>query len=359
MRSVFVNRATPDLNIFLETSCFYCMYFISDMVQISSVMSLHIYLYQNRSRWNETFIITMAERSEFSKEVDDESKKWIRKYADDIRRIRNIKHKGKQELVMINRFNTVINKIKECLIIDFEERFKSSFVYEWIDLFDYKTVEPMRFIPYDPVYKPTEEDEIIKLFCEEFIDDNCKKEFIMLLPNIAVHKKGYSVSNENDAKMDNPDFYSFTLYQIALLPSINKETMPIIRAELLRKAQPFVCMLQEFKSAMQAEVYDDKVKELTCGFYKKIEPEAAIFQHQIEQQIYFRQAMYSGVSFVNYKLNVCVCSVKTVIDYYCEVGVMLPFVGEALKKNISLQRDINSCDVFLYLTEVPAINNPV
>jgi hypothetical protein len=342
--------------LFTETACFYNLYFISDKLFLSSPLALHIEIYHESSIWGEEFILKMME-TYWNAAGDTASVDDLHELIKSMKMIKKVKHKGKPELLMINQYNSLLIKFKQELIVDLENKFQGVCVFGWVDLFDRKTVIALNYVHYEAEKDTTKEDPLIKRISDEFLDDENKKKFYLLLPKFVQLKKEFSVAKENNRFEGDPDFYSFPLYQIPLLPSLSKETMQLIRGELLRKAQPFTGMLSEFKSTMQNKVFGEQVKELATEFYKKIKPETEMFQQSIDKQIYFQQAINAVGNFVYYSLNVGIASVATIIDYYRESNILLPFVYEALKKNLSLHMDMNSCDVFFYLTEVEPAND--
>jgi len=356
MDTYFINRLTPDLSLFTETACFYNLYFISDKLFLNSPLALHIDIYKESSIWSDEFTLKLFEinRTSIELEISEEELSLLTK---SVKKIRKTKHKNKQELLLINQYNSFINGLKKILIENFENKFQSVSILGWIDLFDNKTVNLLNYVHYEALTDTKQEDPLIISLSEEFLEEEFKKEFSMLIPKFVQLKKEFSVAKENNRFEGDPDFYSFPLHQIPLLPSLSKETMQLIRGELLRKAQPFTVMLSEFKSTMQNKVFGEHVKELATGFYKKIKPETEMFQQSIDKQIYFQQAINAVGNFVYYRLNVGIASVATIIDYYRESNILLPFVYEALKKNLSLHMDMNSCDVFFYLTEVEQTND--
>ena len=355
METVFINRTTPDHNLTYETVCFYNLYFISERSSFSSELSLHIWIYNYRDKWPEKFLVEMLKAEVQSKEssISVEELNLLLKF---VHKARSAKHKDKMQIQALDHFRSLLNNEKNVIICDFEERFQNIHILPWIELLDNETVVLVGYNDYrmNLEINMNKQDDLIDLLGEELNDEEFKKDFLMLLPNLLKLKKAGLVTDKNSFFKKTPEFYYFPLCQIPFIPWLTKENMKVIRNELLKKAQPFVNILKEFKSEVQNELFSDKIKDLALSYYTRIFPETDVFQQAVDKQIYFMSNINAGKPYGQFAINAGICSLNGILEYYRDAGIIQPFVFDALKKKLSMNNDMNRCDVFLFLTELTA-----
>ena len=355
METVFINRTTPDHNLTYETVCFYNLYFISEQIYFSSELSFHIMMYNYRDKWPEKFLVEML-RAEHQNKEDGISEDDLNLMIKVMHKARSAKHKDKMQIQMLDHFRSMLVNQKNVIIIDFEERFQNVLIWPWIDLFDNETAVIVNYEDYRMNLNITanKQDHLIELLGDELIDKECKNDFLMLLPNVLTLKNARLVTDKNSFFKKTPDFYYFPVCQMPFIPWLTKENMKVVRNELLKKAQPFVNILKEFKSEAQKELFSDKIKDLALTYYTRILPETDVFQQSVDKQIYFMNAINAGKPYGQFAINAGICSINGILEYYRDAGIIQPFVFDALKKKLSMNNDINRCDVFLFLTELAA-----
>ena len=355
METVFINRTTPDHNLTYETVCFYNLYFISERTYLNSELSLHIFIYKYRDKWPEKFLVEML-KAEYKNIENGFSENEINKMVNFMHKARSAKHKDKMQIKMLDHFRSLLDNQKNLIICDFEERFQNIHILPWIDLLDNEEVVLIDYEDYRINLDITanKQDNLIELLGDELIDKECKNDFLMLLPNVLTLKNARLVTDKNSFFKKTPDFYYFPVCQMPFIPWLTIENMKVVRNELLRKAQPFVNILKEFITEAQKEVFSDKIKDLALSYYTRIFPEADAFQQAVDKQIYFMSNINAGKPYGQFAINAGICSINGILEYYRDAGIIQPFVFDALKKKLSMNNDMNRCDVFLFLTELAA-----
>ncbi len=355
METVFINRTTPDHNITYETVCFYNLYFLSEQISFSSELSYHIMMYNYRDKWPEKFLVDMM-RAEYLNKEDGISEDDMNLMIKVVHKARSAKHKDNHQIQMLDHFRSMIDNQKKVTLLDFEIRFQNVLIWPWIELFDNEAVFITNFDDYrlNLDISGKTQDHLIELLGDELIDEEFKNDFLVLLPKMLTLKKAGFVTDKNSFFKKTPEFYYFQLCQIPFVPWLTKENMIVIRNELLKKAQPFVNILKEFKVEAQKEVFSDRINELAINYYTRILPETDIFQQAVDKQIYFMNAINSGKPYGKFAINAGICSLNCILEYYRDAGTIQPFVYDALKKKLSMNTDMNRCDVFLFLTELAA-----
>jgi hypothetical protein len=242
--------------------------------------------------------------------------------------------------------------MKKTLVKIFEDSFCEHNITNWVDLFDQQTVYSEEFTEYSNEKDVRKQDPLMNEVGDLLIDIEGRRKFLMLHPDIRLIKKGKMIDQE---QINEPaDFYSFPLFQFPFIPCITKETLAIARTEMMRCGQSLIQILQNLKSVIQQGPFSIDIQPYISDEYSRIKTETKNFQNTIDEQMYFKQAINAGEDVSYYKLNAGICSIATLIEFYRDTNVLIPFVYDALKKKLSMNTDMNRCDVFLFLTELAA-----
>jgi hypothetical protein len=310
-------------------------------------------MYKYRDKWPEKFLVDMM-RAEYQNKEDGISEEEMNLMVKVVHKARAAKHKDKQQLQMLDHFRSMLDNEKKVILCDFEQRFQNVCIWNWIDLFDNETAVIIDFEDYrmNLDISANKQDHLIELLSDELTDEEFKNDFLLLLPKLLALKKAGFVTDKNSFFKKTPEFYYFQLCQMPFVPWLTKENMIIIRNELLKKAQPIVNILKEFKAEAQKEIFLDKINDLALTYYTRILPETDIFQQAVDKQIYFMNAINAGKPYGRFAINAGICSLNCILEYYRDAGTIQPFVYDALKKKLSMNTDMNRCDVFLFLTEL-------
>jgi hypothetical protein len=347
METIFINRNTNEFNAMSEIAYYYNSYLISDGSAFCTYLSSFIYWYQNISKWKANYIIDrfkldMPEREGLMK---DDTVELIKSYYN---QLRHVKRLNKDQLTLKNRVDASINNMKGLLELEYKQKLLDLYAWEWVSLFDQESMISLVYKEYLPDHDK-EEDVLIETISDIFLDDECKKAFLMLPGTVYMHQKECSVTDEK-SQIEKPDFYSLRLYQIPYFPLLPKETLRMIRSDLLRKSSVITERLNEFKLQIQNDVFSEKVKEHILEFNNNIKEEMEKFRDAIGKQLYLMQALNAGGAYGLHNVNLGVGSIETIIDHYGKANVLLPFVYDALKNKMSRQTDIKKCYPFLFIT---------
>ncbi len=352
METVYINREKDDKKLSIESVCFYSSYLTAEKLYFNSLLPDFINTYHNRSKWTDKFILESCKKAvkNFDEVVPAAAyNEWINA----LKALSVMKHKDHAAMLIKNRISTIAGTMKKTLVNIFEDSFCEHNITNWVDLFDQQTVCFEKFTEYKNEEDVRKQDPLMNEIGDLLIDVEGRKKFLMLHPDIRSIKKGKMIDQEQSDEQ--ADFYSFPLFQFPFISSITKETLAIVRTEMIRCGQNLIQILQNFKSALQQETFSKDIQPYISEEYNKIKTEAKVLQKTIDEQMYFRQAINAGENVSYYQLNAGICSIATLTEFYRDTNVLIPFVYEALLKKLSIESGIEKNYVFLYInTDEPS-----
>jgi len=352
METVYINREKDDNKLSIESVYFYCSYLTADKLYFNSLLPDYINTYHDRSAWTDKFIIESCKKvvKNFDEVIPPA---MYDELITAIKRLSAMQHKDHAAMLIKKRISTIAGGMKRTLVKIFEDSFCEHNITNWVDLFDQQTDCSGKFTEYTNEADVTKQDPMMNEIGDLLIDIEGRKKFLMLHPDIRLIKKGEMIDQEKNN--DQADFYSFPLFQFPFIPSITKEALTIVRAEMIRCGQSLIRILQNFKSVIQQGTFSKDIQSYISEEYSRIKTEAKAIQKAIDEQMYFRQAINAGEDVSYYTLNAGICSIATLTEFYRDTNVLIPFVYEALLKKLTIESGIEKNYVFLYInTDEPS-----
>jgi len=141
--------------------------------------------------------------------------------------------------------------------------------------------------------------------------------------------------------------YSICLFRIPSSPLLEADKLLMIRSNLRKKMNIISDKLYELKNELASVNYDKEVFFITQEFYLRIEPELKALQKQIDDDIYLQQLVNSNEKSFYFEVHAAVVSVDRITRLHEKNGILQPYAGDALRKNLSMYTDIYKCDVIL------------
>jgi len=349
MNPLFVNRSENENHeddLRQETSQFFTLYLFFEWSCSYCWISYYFPIWNDRNVWDENMTLIFANLFSGTDAVETYEKMMER--SAQVRQFKARKFKTKQDLLYINGYNSYLQKMKKNCQNNLELLFRRSGIWGWLDFIDETTMIPMGFDTPDMI-KDNEEDPLINNLLDELTDD---LGLLMLnydannfLKAISIDKPNVPVPGSEIQCFFNIPFFSFPFCN-----DLEKEKMKALRASLLPKMKNIATLTDKLCTEAKNEEFNSGLEEKCRSIYTQMQPDLQIIQKQIDNELYFQQRKHISGEYTLLTLNLCVASIKTIIDYYEQSKTLLPYAATALKRQLELKTDINHCCVFLNLT---------
>jgi hypothetical protein len=264
----------------------------------------------------------------------------VDKSLPDIKRLKNKKHKDKQDLIRLASYRSLMNKYRERVCQNYAK-----------DLDDYGIMELIPFVDDGTWFiehkcntdKSTGEDAYITKISKDIIEH----QYILSLD--------YSVDNDfrdvfTNQKIDfDFDFIKIPLWKIPPVVQIPYNQLKHIRLTLQPIIQPFKTHLEEFRK----QIFQLSYSTTNMSLIRQIEqhmPENFLqpIQEAIDGSIYLcnRKSQYAEHMFLRFCLGIT--SAENIVDYYLANKIIEPYMSSEIKKRISRESDLQASRVFCY-----------
>lgn len=352
MKAIYFNRDQDDENDSLterdndEVIYFYSLFLLADKFEFRSGFSKLVKDWQNRLNWSNKFIIN------FIYEISDNAKNVVSKETMlELNKIFDVtdKNKNKSKTVKtgIAEYRSILAIFRKSVLEWYREVIKDYLkCSNWIDLFDGVVAKASCIQEYDA--SGNKEDDLLNLLYDE-ISGN--ENFILLKDNFPKIIKEINLQdniNTVQTEENKTGYFNIPLLHIPFLANEKKEIMQMLRNNLRPCFQNISDVIEDIKKTVRNEYFDEGLKNTVANFSDKIKPETEKIQNIISQQLHFQQLINSTDNWFNIYLNLGICSINTLVDYYEKSGNLLPFVADSLKKKLALKTDIDKCDAFLF-----------
>ena len=108
------------------------------------------------------------------------------KYA--MKLLKKAKRKDKNMLLLQNNLGKIFNTLRDIVKIRYEEYFIKYNVLNWVSLIDQETVVAIEHTDYFPD-RVKSEDTLIQTISEEFLEEECRDDFMMLFSHLSFNKR--------------------------------------------------------------------------------------------------------------------------------------------------------------------------
>jgi hypothetical protein len=259
---------------------------------------------------------------------------------------KRVKHKTKEQLVLLHKAQAMENAYKKYLNEYAIYVLKSIYVFNWLELMDKEILELGGHWMYSE--SSDEEDSLIPEISNSIMD---KEEFLLVDGIIGTYIKEVSLEEHKKDGLfsKEPKIFSFPLVDILYGKDISKENLLVLRKDTLNKLNGISAKMDEFKASLHHEEFGDPVKEKTLAFYESLKEERESFQTYIDEHMFIKQVLNSDKDCFRAQLRMGVSSIRTMIHYFEKSKILLPFVANALEKQLEQKMDIDKCDAFLYI----------
>ena len=337
------NTGDYHYDLYDDNSAFYCLFLFAEKISCSSYLTFLVAKYLARTKWGEKELIDL-----FYFFVDESDHFWTKEEAADnfklVRKIKNRQITGQGVAKMLMAFNHNKDVMREYISSEFEIFFEDAdFDLKWIPLFENKFVKPEVF--YIPEIHPDNlETELMDMIRDKIISGN---EMFLFRTDIRFHKKNFYLEETVYDNSLNYEIYSMPFFTFLYNGKISKENMMILRGNILGIISPLSEMMQEFRKNISAEIYSHSIHEKIVAFHETLKPLREVIQKKLDDQIYFQGMKNSTDDSREIEIRADVSSLNLIIDFIGSSGILPPFIANAIKQNLALQKDLDKCEMFL------------
>lgn len=352
MRAVFINRNNTSIAETAEALYFFGLYLLAESSAYNAILSFYVGNWNCRDEWDIDYMIGYIAHNEVNKEERTKKKKELMASTRQYELYKKIKHKNKEIILFLNKYQSYCEKTKKAVLYMHELSLRSDDIWNWRILFDGTNAVIDGWTPYDEEDEKKNEDRMLP-YISNLIHDKDSLITLYGLPGKYFEELlTEEISDNNSSEIDAAEIISLPLCNIPFGRNLTADNMMVLRKNILGKFKNIAKTIEEFRLIAHKENFGRSMKEKTIAFHKAIKSEIIRFQSNIDDELYFQQIINSDEESFSIRVRLGISSIDTMISFYEKSGLLLPFVAEALKKNLSLKTDLNLCEVFLYF-DVP------
>ena len=348
MKINFFNRINTNVNMNIEGIYFYYLYLCAEKMKLNSLIPFDVALLEQIDLFTTSQIITCYYAFSIPDDHEaalKETKKIIELHKN-IDAVKRVKHKSKEQIVLIHRGQALERVYKQYLNEYATNALKIINIFDWLELMDEEIVEFGGHLYYNE--KSDKEDSLIPEISKSIMG---KEEFLLVDGIIGTYIKETALEEPKKEELFSKEtkIFSFPLIYILYGKDISKENLAVLRKNVLNKLNGIFAKIDEFKASLHNEEFDDIVKEKTLAFYESLKDERESFQTNIDEHMFIKQVLNSDKDCLRAQLRIGVCSIRTLVNYFEKSKILLPFVANALEKQLEQKMDIDKCDAFIYI----------
>ena len=348
MKVNFFNRIETNVNMNIEGIYFYYLYLCAEKMKLNSLMPFDIALLEQIDLFSTSQIISCYYSFSIQNDPEatlKEAEKNIQLHKN-IDAVKRVKHKTKEQIVLLHKGQVMERMYKQYLNEYAAYALKSICVFNWLDLMDEEVVEFGGHLYYNE--KSDKEDSLITEISKSIMD---KEEFLLVDGIIGTYIKEAALEEHKKEELLSKEtkIFSFPLVDILYGKDISKENLAVLRKNTQSKLNGISAKMDDFKASLHYEEFGDSAKEKMIAFYESLKEERESFQSYIDEHMFIKQVLNSDKDCFRAQLRIGVSSIRTLITYFEKSKILLPFVANALEKQLEQKMDIDKCDAFMYI----------
>ncbi|MEI8203560.1 MAG: hypothetical protein WCH34_11140 [Bacteroidota bacterium] len=313
---------------------------IADKVMFESAIPVFIELRERLPKMKDELIIS-SYKDWFQQ--DKETSDWCRIMENSlptIKKAKNLKNKTQDNLVMIGKYNGIVNGFRKRLIDSTELILKN---HDLLELLPFK--EQGIFDPVMSNYDGMENQE------HKYIKDIARallvREHILLLDKVI--EEIYPQTNTASSENEFPDFIKIPLWNFPPIKGLSYQQLKYIRETLKPELSLFKEVLNELNNQTSEILYTSEnlfVFEAMCE--EMFNPFKEPVQKAIDENLYLSKLknQYSDKS----KINLClgISSLGNIVNFYEKTNILQPYVANETKQLIAKLGDLDASCFFIY-----------
>ncbi len=260
-------------------------------------------------------------------------------------KLSRMKIRGKNELVLIGRYNALLSQVRKMLKKVYDDWFIKNRL-EVLPSFGLEAslILAMSFYVDDDNKESAILSEIVKTILE-------KKAIISL---DATMESKFSFVDYHDFSNPKADFIKFHVCDLPPIIGLSFEQMKHIKSELKVALNDLTTQMNELQEKYNVIDFNkDNLKEVIDLGKQHIEPCLKPLKQAVEESLYLSKLRgeFSPDNILRFSLGVT--SIETLVDFYEQSRVIEPYVASEMKQQISRNISLNSPILFCYLNYIP------
>ncbi|MFH1004071.1 MAG: hypothetical protein V1781_01015 [Bacteroidota bacterium] len=341
MKIIFINRNDTKISHLAEGIYIRPLILAADWVRYISITGFSMIYNKMIEGLTEKHIIQLHE-SVFKNNEDVMSlHKEIDEILSIVKKIRNIKHKNKKDIIALEQYKLVIKSFRENIKGMLENILKETQMYELIPfvqdgIFE---VDKMQFYA-----KESEEEDPYIYWISDIIIAN--ENMFLFSKEVEDIFRFSQIDSQDNTETD---FIKIPLWDFPLLFNLNYNQMKYTRENLQSVFHPFIVHLKEFlKDVSEITFSPENFSLFKKLFTSKLNPVIAPIQKPIDENIYISQCRNQLPNDLNTKLCMGITSVENLVNYYEKMEVVFPYVANEIKEQLSRQINLKQAYPFFY-----------
>ncbi len=270
----------------------------------------------------------------------------LEKYYEVIKKIKQIKHKDKPTVMIINNYQHGLTKLKNRMQTFYQEMYEHYKVGEFRQF----AKDNIWQIPFVDVFSnEKKEDAYIQPICDVMLNHENMFGFDEIVD------KKYS-----HAFLDTQDEADFEFIKIPILNlpvsgEMNYNQIKYTRDDLQPALIPFKAKLKELKEELfQLKFVPENISTIKTLCREKLIAQANAVQQSIDNSLYLSHQMHQSEEDTNSRLCLGVCSAAMLIDYLKKNSIVEPYVASEIRDRVERQMDLKSSYLFAYFMVHPS-----
>lgn len=340
MNIVFFNTLNSKLTTEIEAFYLATHLITADRVSYTSKISNLLLIYKNLDNYSDEGIIKQYESILKHKSDRDDDIAFIKEILPQVKYTQKLKHKDKEDLILLGKFKLLIGKIRELVKLHIEEFNTKYGVLNLIPYVDNKILE-LNFRPNKEI--GNNEDRIISEITETIVNHEVIISLSNLVKIIDHDKHKRSVIEWNFY------FYEIPLWQNPAILRMTFEEHSYSREQIKPALQLFKTTLKKIQNDFFSIHFNSKnMLDIMLTMEEEISPLIMPIQNAIDESIFLSKLKNKFSENSGLRFNLGVTKAKTLINYYEKTKILEPYIVSEIKHRVSKHIDLNTCIVFCF-----------
>lgn len=340
MKINFYNKNNSKIDEAPEVLSFHPSVLIADVVHFDCLWAGDIYCYLEIDKHSDEMVFRLTSIHYKNDEATNDLSKNLEKYANDLKALLKIKHKTKEQLVLLGQYRGMAKKTRDFLKEIYEHHLLKRNLLVLAPFANEKVIE----IGKDHFFEERKKEN---LYIKELKDAITKHETLLCLDEGIEKLFGFCLFTEIELGFN--DFIKVPMWDFPQFVGITYEQMKHTKDNLQSVLEPFKIQLENLADQLMKISYSpDNLKQIKQLLNENLMHHKTAVQHSINESLYLIQQRNRFDNNNNLKFCFGICSTETLVNYYEKNEVLFPYVATELKQQLSRHIDLNGTCIFSY-----------
>ena len=336
----FFNTQNSKVEFSFEVVSLHPNILMADEVMYDSMTSELILVYQGLPTYNEDILIRLLEDLSGDEESSQTVVKSLRENQILVRKMQQLKHKEKKALIFIGNHKTIINNLRNTLLLQIKDVLDYQCLSEFMPFIEQKILN----LKYSNFYtKKNLEDPFIRGISETIIQ---RQAMLCLSETVDAVFTSTSLNDESENQFD---FIKIPMWNFPPIRDLTYAQIKYTRDNLKPIFADFKTQVQELSEQLFPLTFSpenhQRIKQL-CA--EKLNHHSQTIEHAINEHIYISKLKNQFAQNFGTRLYIGITSVENVINYYEKAEIVPDYVANEIKQQASRHIDLKATFMFTY-----------